>query len=49
MAAKQLILLEANSVISSKRPLKSLNNQTDFDSAVLGLAHAKRWHAPSLA
>ncbi|QOG23355.1 hypothetical protein [Bradyrhizobium sp. SEMIA] len=34
MPAKQLILQEANSAISSKCALKSLNNQTDFDSAI---------------
>jgi hypothetical protein len=34
MPAKQLIFLEANSAIFSKRSLESLNNQTDFDSAI---------------
>jgi len=33
MPAKQLILLKANWPVSSKCTLKSLNNQTDFDSA----------------
>jgi len=33
-SAKQLILLEANAAIFSKRSLESLNNQTDFDSAI---------------
>ncbi|MCP3471681.1 hypothetical protein NLM33_15255 [Bradyrhizobium sp. CCGUVB1N3] len=32
--AKLLILLERLSAIFSKRPSKSLNNQTDFDSAI---------------
>jgi len=34
MPDKQLIFLEANSAIFSKRSLESLNNQTDFDSAI---------------
>ena len=34
MPIKQLISLEANSAMFSKRALKSLNNQTDFDSAI---------------
>ena len=32
--AKLLILLRWNSALFSKRGLKSLNNQTDFDSAI---------------
>jgi hypothetical protein len=34
MGAKQLILLEGALTVSSKCALKSLNNQTDFDSAI---------------
>jgi hypothetical protein len=34
MLAKQLMLLETNWLIFSKYALKSLNNQTDFDSAI---------------
>lgn len=34
MAGKLLSLLEGISVIFSKCPLNSLNNQTDFDSAI---------------
>jgi hypothetical protein len=37
MPAKQLILLAANSGILSKRALKLLDNQTDFDSAIRSL------------
>ncbi|MFK4384675.1 hypothetical protein [Bradyrhizobium sp. USDA 223] len=33
-SAKQLIFLEANAAIFSKRSLESLNNQTGFDSAI---------------
>jgi len=43
MPAKQLILLEVNSAIFSKRTLKSLNNQAGFDSAILRFAQATRW------
>ena len=41
--AKLLILLGRNSALFSKCALESLNNQTDFDSAILRFAQARHW------
>lgn len=47
--AKQLILLSANPGISSKWPLKSLNNQADFDSAIRSLIVAAKMELKALS